>query len=252
MVSPRIVVFGLLAAVSFASRAWSCDAGVSPAVSDKSGILVHTVQSEYQSASTKIKVLLPRALEKGNRYSVIYVLPVEPLDGVEWGDGLLEIQKNDLHNKYGMICVQSTFSEMPWYANHPTNAKIRQESYFVNVVVPFIDRTYPTLAKREGRLLLGFSKSGWGAFTLLLRHLDLFAKAVAWDAPLMMKRPDKYGMGEIFGTQQNFEAYQISTLLQKHAAELRRPVRLVHFGYGNFRHRFEASTGCIFQLSRRI
>ena len=54
---------------------------MSPAVRDKAGILVHTVQSEYQSAKTKIRVLLPRPLEKGKRYAVLYVLPVETADG---------------------------------------------------------------------------------------------------------------------------------------------------------------------------
>jgi acylphosphatase len=63
----------------------------------------------------------------------------------------------------------------------------------------------------------------------------LFGKAVAWDAPLMMERPDKYHMADIFGTQENFEKYRISTLLKKQAAKLLGPVRLIHFGYGNFR-----------------
>ena len=208
---------------------------MSPAVQDTAGILVHTVQSEYQSAKTKIRVLLPRPLQERKRYVVLYVLPVEPTDGTQWGDGMLEVKKTDLQNKYGMICVQPSFSALPWYADHPTNAKIRQESHFLNVVVPFIDRTYPTLAKREGRLLVGFSKSGWGAFSLLLRHPELFAKAAAWDAPLTMERPENYGMAEIFGTQENFEKYRISTLLEKRASELSGPLRLIHFGYGNFR-----------------
>jgi hypothetical protein len=225
----------LLAAMSFASPARACEVSVSLAVKDEAGILVHTVQSEYQSAKTEIRVLLPRALEKGKRYPVLYVLPVEKAGGVQWGDGLQEVRKNDLHNKHGMICVLPTFSATPWYADHPTNAKIRQETYFLKVVVPFIDRTYPTRAEREGRLLLGFSKSGWGAFSLLLRHPELFGKAVAWDAPLMMERPDKYGMADIFGTQENFEKYRISALLKKHACQLFEPFRLAHFGYGNFR-----------------
>ncbi len=224
-----------------ASPARAGEVGVSPAVKDEAGILVHTVQSEYQSAKTKIRVLLPRPLEKGKRYPVLYVLPVEPADGVQWGDGLREVEKNDLHNRYGMICVLPTFSAMPWYADHPTDAKIRQETYFLKVVVPFIDQAYPTLAKREGRLLVGFSKSGWGAFSLLLRHPELFARAVAWDAPLMMERPDKYGMADIFGTQENFEKYRISALLKQRAAKPPEPFRLAHFGYGNFREHHQSA-----------
>jgi S-formylglutathione hydrolase FrmB len=221
--------------MSCSSAARANETSVSAAVEDKAGILVHTVQSEYQSVKTKIRVLLPKPLEKGKRYPVLYVLPVEPMGEMKWGDGLWEIQRNELQDKYGLICVQPTFAQTPWYADHPTNPRIRQESYFLNVVMPFIDRTYPTLAGKEGRLLLGFSKSGCGAFSLLLRHRDVFGKAAAWDAPLMMERPDKYGMAEIFGTQENFEHYRIATLLRKHVAKLGGPVWLMHFGYGNFR-----------------
>ncbi len=216
----------------------------SPAVSagekDATGMVVHTVQSPFQSGKTKIRVLLPDNLDKTARYPVLYVLPVEPLDGRQWGDGLQEVQKHDLQNKYGAICVEPTFSAMPWYADHPTDAKIRQENYFLKVVVPFIDREYPTLAKKEGRLLLGFSKSGNGAFSLLLRHPELFGKAVAWDAPLMMERPDRYNMVEIFGTQENFEQYQIPALLRQAGPRLG-DGRLMHFGYGNFREHHQSA-----------
>lgn len=214
---------------------------VSPGQTDSTGVVVHRVESPYQSQGTKIKVLLPNAVDRATRYPVLYILPVEPLDGTEWGDGLGEVQKKDLHNKFGVICVLPTFAQMPWYADHPTDAKIRQETYFLQVVVPFIDQTYPTLAQQKGRLLLGFSKSGCGAFSLLLRHPDLFGKAFAWDAPLMMERPDKYGMAGIFATQENFEKYRISTLLQQQATKLPEAVRLIHVGYGNFREHHQSA-----------
>ena len=44
---------------------------------------------------------------------------------------------------------------LPWYADHPTDVGIRQESYFLKVVLPFVERTYPARTERDGRLLLG-------------------------------------------------------------------------------------------------
>ncbi len=208
---------------------------------DENGFLVHTVTSPYQSGQTEIKVLLPDQRDQGKRYRVLYVLPVEPADGERWGHGLLEVKKNDLHNKYQLICVLPTFSHLPWYADHPTDDEIRQESYFLKVVVPLIDRTYRTLAGRDGRLLVGFSKSGWGAFSLLLRHGEVFGKAAAWDAPLMIQRPDKYGMAGIFGTQENFEKFQVSTLLKRRAPMLSGGIRLIHLGYGSFREHHQSA-----------
>jgi hypothetical protein len=202
---------------------------------EENGFRVHQVKSEHQAGVTEIRVLLPDRMEKGKRYPVIYVLPVEAGNGKQFGNGLIEIKKHDLHNKLGVICVEVTFSHLPWYADHPTDAKIRQETYFLKVVLPFIEQHYPASKERAGRLLLGFSKSGWGAFSLLLRHPDLFGKAAAWDAPLMMAMPNKYGMADIFGTQENFEKYQLTKLLEARAKELGKDPRLAVLGYDNFR-----------------
>src|SRR5205814_2357967 len=112
---------------------------------------------------------------------------------------------------------------------------IRQESYFLKVVIPFVENHYPVMKGSRGRLLLGFSKSGWGAYSLLLRHPEMFARAAAWDAPLMIDQPNRYGMGDIFATQANFEKYKISPLLEKDAGGLGPGKRLFLLGYGNFR-----------------
>lgn len=205
---------------------------------DNDGIRVHQVKSEYQSDVTEIRVLLPDRMEKGKRYPVLYVLPVEAKDGKQFGNGLAEIKKLDLHNKFGVICVEAAFSHLPWYADHPTDAKIRQETYFLKIVLPLIEKHYPVTMVRW---LLGFSKSGWGAFSLLLRHPEIFSKAVAWDAPLMMAMPNRFGMGEIFGTQDNFEKYRVSKLLATRGKDLGKEPRLMILGHSNFRtHHDEA------------
>jgi hypothetical protein len=177
-------------------------------------------------------VLLPDQMEEGKPYSVVYVLPVEAGREARYGDGLLEVKKLGLHNKHGAIFVAPTFSRLPWYADHPTDSTIRQETYFTKVVVPFIDKTYPV---SDVRLLLGFSKSGWGAWSLLLRHPNTFTRAAAWDAPMMLDRLGKYGSAPIFGTQDNFEKFGIANLLRENTEVLRDKERLILTGYGNFR-----------------
>lgn len=214
-------------------------AELEPAVVDEHRFLVHEIRSEYQADATKIRVLLPDSLDADRFYPVLYVLPVEAGEESRYGDGLLECQRCDIANKYQWICVAPTFSALPWYADHPTDPELRQESYFLETVIPAIEATYPTQNAREGRFLVGFSKSGWGAFSLILRHPDLFARAAAWDAPLMMERPDRYGMGPIFGTQDNFEMYCISSLFSTRATDAseefsREPARLIHLASDNF------------------
>ena len=216
------------------------------------GFLVHEVKSPYQAGTTRIRVLLPDALgaamkpgfagdrprgtnEKGKKYPVVYVLPVEAGTESRYGDGLKEVKKLDLHNALKAVFVAPTFSHLPWYADHPTKTDVRQETYFLKVVVPFVEKTYPAKAEASGRLLLGFSKSGWGAYSLLLRHPDTFGRAAAWDAPLMMEKPGAYGSGDIFGTDDNFAGYRVSKLLGANAAKFAKESRFVLLGYGNFR-----------------
>lgn len=202
---------------------------------DENGFRCHRVRSEYQGDGAEIKVLLPDKMIDGKKYPVIFVLPVEAKNGKQFGNGLVEIKKHDLHNKFGVICVEVTFSHLPWYADHPTDATIRQEMYFLKEVLPFLEKHYPVQATRSGRLLLGFSKSGWGAFSLLLRNPGVFEKAIAWDAPLMMAMPNKYGMAEIFGSQENFEKYRLTKLLESRGKELGKEPRLAILGYSSFR-----------------
>ncbi len=208
---------------------------ISAARTNAAGVLVHLVESELQSAPTEIHVLRPADFEPAKKSAVVYLLPVEAGGGEYWGRAFADIQNAKLHERHRVLCVYPTFAKLPWYADHPTDARVRQETYFLQVVVPFIERTYGTRAEPRGRLLLGFSKSGWGAFSLLLRHPDVFGRAAAWDAPFTMAGPTKYGMGEILGTQENFERYRLTTLVKKNADELRRETRLGIFGYDNFR-----------------
>ncbi len=223
-----------IASMNLANRSFADDR-ISPAERDDHGFLVHNVRSPYQAGPTRIRVLQPNELTPKHTYPVIYVLPVEAADGSRYGDGLLEIQRHNLHNKHHVIFVTPTFSALPWYADHPTDAKVRQESYLLKEIVLFVERTYPVSKNAQHRLLLGFSKSGWGAWSLLLRHPDTFGRAAAWDAPLMMTRVGQYGNRPIYGSQENFEEYRIDQLLRKNAKKLRDKPRLILTGYGNFR-----------------
>ncbi len=208
---------------------------ISPREVAPNGEHVYRLKSSFQSGETKIRVLVPDEMPTNARPRVVYLLPVEANEERRYGDGLEEARRINLANRFGVICVAPTFSQLPWYADHPTERAIQQESYFLKVVVPAIEARYPTSGLADDRFLLGFSKSGWGAFSILLRHPKQFGKAVAWDAPLMMKAPGNYGSGPIFGSDDNFQQYQLTALAKQRAALFAAAPRLVHLGYGNFR-----------------
>jgi S-formylglutathione hydrolase FrmB len=189
------------------------------------GLQTFVVTSDYQARPCNVYVLLPDAFDAKKKYKVLYILPA-------WApskEGVLEARKLGLHNKHGVICVAMDFSTMPWYADHPDDPKRRYDSYLPDVIVPFIDKTYPTVAAPEGRVLVGFSKSGLGAVTLLLRHPEVFGRAGSWDGILIMdNRP------EFFGPKEHYLAnYYVPNLVKKRAALLKKqPARLAIVGYG--------------------
>jgi len=224
----------------------AADPVVSDAKKTDHGFVVYDVQSEFQAGTTQIFVRAPAKL-KGGPLLALYVLPVEAHDEKRWGDARAEIAKLDIADRYGVVCVFPTFSHLPWFADHPSDPHIRQESYFLKVVLPFIERMYPVGTDRLSRALLGVSKSGWGAWTLLLRHPDLFERAAAWDAPMTMDVP-RYGMAPIAGTRENFERYRVTTLLRARAGQLGGDPRLMLAGWDFYRDQTQGARKLLQEL----
>ena len=202
-------------------------------------IETHVLTSDYQSGKTRLRVIAPRIVDSNKKYPVLFVLPVEAAETTTWGDPAKEIVARNVANLHQVICVIPSFSHLPWYCDHPNDPAIRQETYLLKAVLPFIEEHYPIAANQ--RFLIGYSKSGWGALTLLLRHPNVFQAAAIFDAPLMMDHPNQYGARPIFGSQQNFEKYKVTALLQECDASFHQQNRLTLVGRGNFADHHEAA-----------
>lgn len=231
-----VAIFGSLGSTHPAYSDELARAKISAATTDAAGVHSHQVVSPLQAGPTEIRVMMSPGVSSSDKAPVVYLLPVEANRESRYGDPIRELLDKKLAERHRAIYVAPTFAHLPWYANHPHRDDLQQEKYFVEVVVPFIERTYPAITERRGRLLVGFSKSGWGAWTLLLRNPDLFDRAGAFDAPMMLDRPGKYGSGEIFGDQDNFAKYHVHSLLAERRGDLRTvdPPRLLLIGVGNF------------------
>lgn len=189
----------------------------------------HVVETEYQNGKQEIRVLLPDDYATNDSYRVLYVLPVEEGFGSRYGDGLAILEEMNAHNEHGLIIVQMGFEKEPWFGDHATDPKVRQASYMTEFVVPFIEKKYRTLGAPEGRMLLGFSKSGWGAFSLILKDPEFFGYAAAWDAPLMLDG-FSWGMESVYGTRERLREFQFDQLVPKQSAHFRDRPRLVLTG----------------------
>jgi len=55
------------------------------------------------------------------------------------------------------------------------DGSVKLETMFIEELIPHIDRSFRTQAKREGRIIEGFSMGGYGAARLGFKHPQLFA-----------------------------------------------------------------------------
>lgn len=211
-----------------------------PRHNPEKGVDVFTVRSPYLGGENKVEVLLPDDLADGKTYPVLYALPVEAGIGGKYGDCLQAIREANLHNRFGLICATMAFDTTPWYGNHATDPAIRHETYITKVVLPLVEKNYPVVAEREGRLLVGFSKSGWGAVSLLLRNSRVFGYAASWDAPLIMDEAsfERWGIDRHFGTAEQFKDNLPTTWARKNAAAFRETPRLAILGHNFFGNRW--------------
>lgn len=154
------------------------------------------------------------------------MLPVEPQGECVYGDGLSVLRELDVANRYEVILVQMGFSHTPWYVDHATDPHARAASHLEKTVVPFVDERYATIKENNGRLLIGFSKSGWGAFSMVVRNPGFWGYAAAWDAPLMMST-FHWDVTDAFGTDAHFDAHRPDRLATQPDDSLQREARLV-------------------------
>ena len=197
---------------------------------DGNGVRSYTVTSVFLgSTPTTVRVLAPTNPVPGMAPRLVYVLPVE--QGVTtlssaYSDGLEELLLLDVPNRFNATLIAPSFNIEPWYGDHATNPDRRLESFIVNDLVPFGDSLAPPGAAPQ-RWLVGFSKSGHGALSLILRHPHVFSAAASWDAPAQLTDLTAFpGMAVNFGTESQFDQYEIPALVISSAAAFQQRTRL--------------------------
>jgi enterochelin esterase-like enzyme len=105
-------------------------------------------------------------------------------------------------------------------------------SIITKEMIPYFDRNYRTIPRREFRAIEGMSMGGWGTLRLGFAHNDLFAVVSALAPALVsekdqpMKLPPSAFAGAMSGDLDYFRAHTGWTTAEQHAAEVRRATRL--------------------------
>jgi hypothetical protein len=175
---------------------------------DSSGVTWYDATSSYNGpGSTMLRVLPPTNPASGMPHRFIYVLPVIVDVDLQnlFGDGLEELLALNVHNDYNAHIIAPSFQAEPWYADHASNPDRQYESFMAFDLAPWVQANL-SITGQEEHWLIGFSKSGFGAVTLLFRNPTVFAAAAAWDFPADQPDTDAWGMLDNYGTDANFQA----------------------------------------------
>lgn len=146
-----------------------------------------TLHSSLLNRQVRYSVYLPPDYYTSNRrYPVTYLLHGLGDNETSWiqfgaVDHIMDegIRSGDIP---AMIIVMPD-AGATWYMNDYQN-KLRYEDMFVQELVPFIDSTYRTRAKRDFRAISGLSMGGHGALLLAMHHPDLFRSCAALSAAI--------------------------------------------------------------------
>ncbi|HYE17708.1 MAG TPA: alpha/beta hydrolase-fold protein [Tepidisphaeraceae bacterium] len=144
--------------------------------------------AEYQSAAMKTavgyNVYLPPGYDDADnaqkRYPVIYWL-----HGLNQSENTNQYPpKNvDAAIKSGaippIIVIYVSGGGRTFYVDS-ADGKLLSETTLTRELIPHVDATYRTIAKREGRAIQGMSMGGWGALRIAMGHPELFSSVVAF------------------------------------------------------------------------
>lgn len=166
----------------------------------------------------KVTVIQPKqALEKDNdrRYPTVYLLNGFSGDYRTWPKmvGTLD----SLANQYGMIFVCPDGRDS-WYWDSPVDPKMQMESFFINDLVPYIDKHFPTINNPAQRAITGLSMGGHGALWLAIRHSDIFGNAGSMSGGVDIRPfPENWKMkqrlGEYDKNRQRWTDYTVAGII---------------------------------------
>jgi hypothetical protein len=198
---------------------------------DATGAQVYDITNAVGSEPFAVRVLTPQDPSTAYPHSFLYDLPVEPgLAQSTYGSGLDELAKLDVEDQYNATIVEPIFPMDSWYADNPNDATIDYETFVADILPQWVDSNFSTTGT-EKNLLVGFSKSGYGAVDLELKHPSVFSAVTAFDFPADMSSYDEFGgsSADDYGTQANFQDnYQMNaSFIAAHNAQFTNQDRIL-------------------------
>jgi enterochelin esterase-like enzyme len=194
---------------------------------EPNGTKYKTFASKVLGADVSYLVYLPPGYDKeAKRYPVIFWL--HGLGGGQRGGATNFVPHVDAAIRKGALpaCIVVLVNGMvnSWYCDW-ANGKLPIESVIIKDLIPHIDATYRTVAKREGRVVQGYSMGGYGAAHLAFKYPEVFGTVVVDAGALVGEAAFQGKLGEsfkeIYADKDRFLAEHPTKLLEKNVEKIR-------------------------------
>tara|TARA_R110002012_G_scaffold86322_2_gene214595 strand:- start:114008 stop:114763 length:756 start_codon:yes stop_codon:yes gene_type:complete len=166
----------------------------------------------------KAAVTTPSTYDGSRQFATLYLL--HGGSGI-FSDWLKKVTEPDLVNRmaeeYNLIIITPGVGPSSYYYDSPMMDSVQYETYLIEELIPHIDKSYKTLAKRESRAITGLSMGGHGAIMLSAKHPELFIAATSmsgvmnidtrlWKVPAEFSKLRKGQQQEMLGKDLQYDA----------------------------------------------
>lgn len=189
----------------------------------------HTFFSEAAGREVGYCIYLPPGYEAAGeqRYPVIYNLHGNGGNEFHSFEDVEVLHEGIVAGRYPpLIMVLPNGGHSTFYKDSH-DGKFPIETMFIREFIPFIDRTYRTIASRHGRAIEGFSMGGRGSTRLALKYPELFCSLFcqAGNVPRTAEKYDaenwrEYLSGYLGPERQNYLDNDAFLLVQKHRSRI--------------------------------
>jgi len=160
---------------------------------------------EVDGAKEELHRVRMAVSSRGPATARILLMPAGEASNPDLGDGFSAAMEWLQQSSASVEIAYPDFAKAPgWYVDRPEIGRSPEAA--ILSLARFWQNAHPLPL-----YLMGFSKSGYAAVSLLARHRDerLFSGAMAWDAPLMLQEISSNSMLESYGSPDNFNACRV-------------------------------------------
>ena len=149
-----------------------------PAATAQVAAKTFQLDSKLMERRMPYAVVLPVDYEadKQARFPVVYLL--HGLGG-NYKNFVENPNRLEFYARHRFIIV-SIEGGTSFYTDSATRPNDKYESYFINELIPEVDKNFRTDATRNGRIVAGHSMGGYGALKYGLKYPQMFAGAASW------------------------------------------------------------------------